>query len=340
MLHHFLHTARICLLLWLAWAAASCTDTADLPAEGRTATLELRIPQLEASATRAAGTMTLEQAEKAIHSLRVVVVYNKTQVINKEFTSEDLKNGSGTVTLDQVPVGQIDLYVIGNELSIDNGYTTTEDGKLLVQDLKRECFPKRGTVFLKESNGTAPIGLPMGWIRKGLVIQEGTNEIDVELERQVAKLNIRMYNTLSDPIKVVTISFGKFFSDRFYFVREGTLDVPDDTEYADISFTQVGEENNGITIAEGTTETMVCYVYPSFAWKSLATPSPYTIGFFTKAGVTYKPQPFVNSFGALNSILRNTQININATLSRSANVKIDFTVTEWTEVGIDIPPFD
>ena len=47
MLHYLLHSARICLLLWLAWAVASCTDTADLPAEGRTATLELRIPQLE-----------------------------------------------------------------------------------------------------------------------------------------------------------------------------------------------------------------------------------------------------------------------------------------------------
>lgn len=284
--------------------------------------------------------MTLEQAEQAIHSLRVVVVYNKKQVINKEFTSEDLKNGSGIVTLVQVPVGQIDLYVIGNELSIDNGYTTTEDGKLLVQDLKRECFPKRGTVFLKESNGTAPIGLPMGWIRKGLVIQEGTNEIDVELERQVAKLNIRMYNTLSVPIKVVTISFGEFFSDRFYFVREGTLDVPDDTKYAKIIFTKVGEADNGITIAGGTTETMVCYVYPSFAWKDSNKNSPYTIGFSTETDNTYKPQPFVNDYGALNSILRNTQININATLSRSANVNIKFTVTEWKNVDIEIPPFD
>lgn len=340
MLHYLLHSARICLLLWLAWAVASCTDTADLPAEGRTATLELRIPQLEASATRATGTMTLEQAEKAIHSLRVVVVYNKTQVINKEFTSEDLKNGSGIVTLVQVPVGQIDLYVIGNELSIDNGYTTTNDGKLLVQDLNRACFPKRGTVFLKESNGTAPIGLPMGWIRKGLVIQEGTNEIDVELERQVAKLNIRMYNTLSTDITVTEISFGKFLSDRFYFVRENDLDVPTDTKYDGINFTEVGENNSGITIAGGTTETMVCYVYPSFAWQDSNSPSPYTIGFKTEK-VKYDQHPFVNDYNSqLNSITRNTQLNIYATLSRNASANIDFEVVDWISEEVDVPAFN
>ena len=282
--------------------------------------------------------MTLEEAEDAIHKLRVVVVHEGKQTNNIEFTSDEISKG--IVTLEQVPVGQVELYVIANELSIDNGYTTTTDGKLLVQDPTRKCFPKRGTEFLSESNSTAPIGLPMGWINKTQTIQEGENTIDVQLERQVAKLNIQMYNTLSSDITITTISFGTFFSDRFYFVRQGTLDVPEETEYISWTFDKIGTDGNGITIGGGTTGTMVCYVYPSFAWKNSTTSSPYTIGFKTKAGVEYDKQAFVNNYGALNSILRNTQINIYATLSKSANVDIKFNVTEWTEKDIVIPPFD
>lgn len=336
--YHLKPTAYACLLVLLALlCGTACTDTLDdaATADGRTATVCLRIPQIK-PATRAG--MTLEEAEDAIHKLRVVVVHEGKQTNNIEFTSD--KISKGIVTLEQVPVGQVELYVIANELSIDNGYTTTTDGKLLVQDPTRKCFPKRGTEFLSKSNSTAPIGLPMGWINKTQTIQEGENTIDVQLERQVAKLNIQMYNTLSSDITITTISFGTFFSDRFYFVRQGTLDVPEETEYISWTFDKIGTDGNGITIGGGTTGTMVCYVYPSFAWKNSTTSSPYTIGFKTKAGVEYGKQAFVNNYGALNSILRNTQINIYATLSKSANVDIKFNVTEWTEKDIVIPPFD
>ena len=336
--YHLKPTAYACLLALLALpCGTACTDTLDegATADGRTATVCLRIPQIK-PVTRAG--MTLEEAEDAIHTLRVVVVQDGKQTNNEEFTSDQLSNG--TVTIRKVPVGQVELYVIANELSIDNGYTTTTDGKLLVQDPGRDCFPKRGTEFLSKSNSTDPIGLPMGWINKTQTIQEGENTIDVQLERQVAKLNIQMYNTLSSDITITTISFGEFFSDRFYFVRQGTLDVPTDTKYVEWTFTSIGTDGTGITIDGGTTETMVCYVYPSFAWKDPKNSSPYTIGFETKAGVEYAKQAFVNNYGALNSILRNTQINIYATLSKSANVDIDFNVTEWVKEAIAIPPFD
>lgn len=334
------HIFLACVLTLAALLDTACTDTLDnaiAPANGQTATVQLRIPQLKAM-TRAE--MTLEQAENAIHSLRVVVVHEGVRVIEKEFTSDELGNSNNIVSIEQVPVGEVELYVVANELSIDNGYTTTYDGKLLVQDLERVCFPKRGTVFLTESNGSSPIGLPMGWINKSQIINEGSNTIDVSLERQVAKLNIQMYNTLNSGITITTISFGTFFSDRFYFVRQGTLDVPEETEYISWTFDKIGTDGNGITIGGGTTGTMVCYVYPSFAWKNSTTSSPYTIGFKTKAGAEYGKQAFVNNYGALNSILRNTQINIYATLSKSANVDIKFNVTEWTEKDIVIPPFD
>ena len=348
MLHNLLHTARICLLLWLGWAAASCTDTADLPAEGRTATLELRIPQLEVSATRA--TIAGSDLENAIYTLRVIILSQSAGVksINKLFTDEDLKDGNAVITIDQVPVGLVQLYVIANEASIGKNYTElsalqadvrpisegSTTRKVVIEDFSRTYFPKRGSVFEKET-----LGLPMGWMNKSLVINEGTNTIQVDLERQVAKLNIEMFNTLDEPITVQTITFGKFFSDRFYFFREQNLDVPEDADYAGKQFDTIGPTDNGIEIKANSKETMVCYIYPSFAWKSIQDTSPYTIGFITSNN-TYNPMKFVNDYGALNSIARNTQLNIHATLSKNANISISFEVVDWVGETVDVPTFN
>lgn len=348
MLHNLLHTARICLLLWLAWAAVSCTDTADLPAEGRTATLELRIPQLEASATRA--TIAGSELENAIYTLRVIILSQSAGVksINKLFTDEDLKDDNAVITIDQVPVGLVQLYVIANEASIGKNYTElsalqsdvrpisegSTTRKVVIEDFSRTYFPKRGSVFEKEI-----LGLPMGWMNKSQVINEGTNTIQVNLERQVAKLNIEMFNTLESDITVKTISFGRFFSDRFYFFREENLDIPWNVAYADITFNQIGPEDNGIEIKANSKETMVCYIYPSFAWQNIDDTSPYTIG-FTTSNNTYNPMEFVNDYGALNSIARNTQLNIHATLSKNANISISFEVVDWVEETVDVPTFN
>lgn len=344
MLHYLLHSARICLLLWLAWAVASCTDTADLPAEGRTATLELRIPQLEASATRA--TIAGSELENAIYTLRVIILSQSAGVesINKLFTDEDLKDGKAVITIDQVPVGLVQLYVIANEASIGKDYNELSalqkdveqaTKKLLITDPDRTYFPKRGSVFEKET-----LGLPMGWMNKSQVINEGTNTVQVDLERQVAKLNIKMTNALSVPITVTSISFGAFHSDRFYFFRETDLDVPQDAIYAERVFREVGSDDTGITIAGGSTETMVCYVYPSFAWKNATEVSPYTIGFTTEKAA-YTSQNFMGAaYEALNSITRNTQVNIAATLSHAPNLILNFSVEPWTEYESDVPSFD
>lgn len=354
MLHNLLHTARICLLLWLAWAAASCTDTADLPAEGRTATLELRIPQLEASATRA--TIAGSKLENAIYTLRVIILSQSAGVksINKLFTDEDLKDDNAVITIDQVPVGLVQLYVIANEASIGKNYTElsalqadvrpisegSTTRKVVIEDFSRTYFPKRGSVFEKESQGENPLGLPMGWMNKSQVINAGTNTVQVDLERQVAKLNIEMFNSLDAPITVNTITFGKFFSDRFYFFREENLDIPWNVVYADTTFSKIGPADGGIEIKANATETMVCYVYPSFAWQDSNSPSPYTIGFKTEK-VEYEQHPFVDDYDSeLNSITRNTQLNIYATLSRDASAKIDFEVVDWISEEVDVPAFN
>lgn len=328
----------LCLTLLLLGTACSTNDDSWPSDNGRTATVRLHIPQLETAARTVTGTAL----ENAIYTLRVIILSEEAVSINREFTSDELQGGS--ITLTGVPIGPAQMYVIANEQSIGKDYTELStlqsdvdqsNKKLVIKDLNRKHFPKRGSVFEKEQTG-----LPMGWMNKtDLFFHEGEQTIDVNLERQVAKLNIIMYNTLTTPITVKSISFGQFFSDRFYFFREANLDIPDDTKYAEKTFYQVGSDNNGIEIAAGKTETMVCYIYPSFAWKSPTVASPYTIGFTTSV-TSYDKQAFVNKYGSLNSITRNTQLNIYATLSRSSAVGLKFSVEPWTDVTITVPPFD
>ena len=341
MLHDMRHTIYLCLLALTVLLCPACTDTLPAPVgpnDGQTATVCLHIPQLE-PATRVVGT----DLENAIYTLRVVILSTGAQSINRCFTSDELKNTS-TLSIDNVPVGLVQIYVIANEKSIGRGYTDLSalqtdveqaTKKLLITDPDRTYFPKRGSVFEKET-----LGLPMGWMNKSLVINEGSNTIQVKLERQVAKLNIEMTNALSVPITVTSISFGAFHSDRFYFFRETDLDVPQDAVYAERVFHEVGSDDTGITIAGGGKETMVCYVYPSFAWKSATEVSPYTIGFTTEKAA-YTPQNFMDvGYEALNSITRNTQVNIAATLSHAPNLILNFSVEPWTEYESDVPSFD
>lgn len=314
-----------------------CTDEADEPvADGRTATIRLDIPMLEA-ATRI--TTPTEEQEKAINQLRVIILSQGATSINRTFTADDLADGS--ITIDNVPVGQVQMYVIANEASLGKDYSDQTlqadvdqtSGKVHIEDPLRTWFPKRGS----EMDFTTK-GLPMSWMNKNLTIEPPTDtpqEIKVELVRAVAKLNILMSNALTESITIDQMSFGAFFGNCLYLFAEQDLDVPDDAEYASKDYTGLN-----IEIAGGETAQLTLYIYPSFAWIVSTQTSPYTIGFHTKAGKEYLPQSFVNSYGALNSIARNTQVNIHATLSAPANVQISFEVVPWAEKNVKVPPFN
>lgn len=350
MLHLSKHITAFCLpalLITLLWTA--CTETSgqpDIADTDGTATVCLHIPQLKANTRTVQGTAL----ENAIHTLRVVILSTDGKSINQCFSSDELTNGNGTITLNNVPVGSAQMYIIANEASIGKNYDNLSDlqkdvitvaesnkRKLLIKDELRQHFPKRGSEMAAETSPNLK-GLPMGWVDKNLTIQPPSGNpqtIEVTLERQVAKLNIEINNTLTSDIVIKSVSFGRFFSDRFYFYRESTLDVPDDALYEVKTY-----ENLSITVPGSGKATLACYVYPSFAWKNATEATPYTIGFQTEAGSQYDSQPFINQYGALNSIFRNTQINIHATLSRAANVDISFEVTPWTDTDVEVPPFN
>lgn len=333
--HYIVVLLAACLL---SATFAGCTREADEPvADGCTATIRLDIPMLEAD-TR----VDVKGDENAINQLRVIILSQGAESINKIFTATDLADGS--ITIDNVPVGPVQMYVIANEASLDKDYNNLLDlkndvvdvdgkRKVLIKDESRTHFPKRGSEFPET-------GLPMEWMNKSLTIEPPTDTpqtIEVQLVRAVAKLNIMMNNALSEPITITGMSFGKFFGNSLYLFHESNLDVPEDNDGT--IYDSKAYSDLDIMIQGNQSEQLVLYIYPSFAWKS-GTLSPYTIGFSTAAGKTYPEQTFVNDYGALNSIARNTQVNISATLRTDAHIQINYEVVPWENNTVDVPSFN
>lgn len=329
--HCILRWWTICLISFLGIACSKEPD--GYPSDGRTASITLQIPMLQTVSTR----VPVNGDENAINHLRVIILSQGATSINQTFGASDLTNGS--ITIDNVPVGPVQMYVIANESSLGKDYSDLKalqadvdqsTQKVHIEDVNRMYFPKRGSEFPAG-------GLPMTWMDKNLTINPPTDSpqtVTMDLVRVVAKLNILMNNALTTPITINQMSFGEFFGNCLYLFAEQDLDVPDDTEYAAKEYTDLH-----IEIAGGKTEQLVLYIYPSFAWTDPQVTSPYTISFHTEEE-EYLPQSFVNDYGALNSIARNTQVNIHATLSTPANVEISFEVVPWTEKSVVVPPFN
>lgn len=282
---HLPHPFSLLLPAALAWAAsllAGCTDRVDewIP-DGRTASVTLHVPMADIRSTHTTDE-EYKAAEEKINTLRILVFSQDKPVINKQFKEADLSGGS--VTIEGVPVGTVDIYAVANEAALGKDYSDMADfednlvqvgntKKALVMDEHRTHFPKRFT-----EQEIAQHGLPMSWHRDVQIIpSDGTPQtIEVELERSVAKLNVIMNNTLSHPITITSMTFGEFFGDRLYLFREQTLDVPDDTEYDVQNYESLSVEIGGYG-----SKTLALYIYPSYAWTDASKNSPYTIGFTT-----------------------------------------------------------
>ena len=340
------HVLRYSLLVMAVLLCQACTgtDPQDITEE-RTTTIYLQLPQPDA------GTRTispgyedeLQLLESQIYTLRVILLSqagtNKSTTINRLFTN--VKSGE-PLTIENVPVGDAQLYVIANEASIGQDYSNIAnlqkqvvdvDGsrKVLITDTDNQYFPIRGSELLAAEEKK---GLPMSWMNKNLTVSENKT-IDVALERCVSKIRMQIQNDFSKSIQIKKVSFGAFFGNSFYLFREEALDVPDQTYKEQVYDTFVD-----YPIAPNESEVLICYFYPSFAWTSDVVAPPYTLGFKTEYG-EYPQMAFLDSEGdEYNSIPRNKQININVTLSGATHVNIDFEVVEWTERTITVPDFE
>lgn len=339
------HVLRYSLLVMAVLLCQACTgtDPQDITEE-RTTTIYLQLPQPDAGTRMSPSYETdLGDLEKKIYTLRVILLSqagtNKSTTINRLFKDVD---SDARLVIENVPVGEAQLYVIANEASIGQDYSDIANlqeqvvdvngsRKVLITDTGNRYFPIRGSELLAAEEKK---GLPMSWMNKNLTVSENMT-IEVALERCVSKVRMQIQNDFSESIKVTEVSFGKFFGNSFYLFREEALDVPDQT-YKE----QVYDKSVDYPIAPNESEVLICYFYPSFAWPSDLVASPYTIGFKTEHG-KYPKMAFLDSEGdEYNSIPRNKQININVTLSGATHVNIDFEVVEWTERTITVPDFE
>lgn len=339
------HVLRYSLLVMAVLLCQACTgtDPQDITEE-RTTTIYLQLPQPDAGTRMSPSYETdLGELEKKIYTLRVILLSqagtNKSTTINRLFTN--VESGE-SLAIENVPVGEAQLYVIANEASIGQDYSNIANlqkqvvdvngsRKVLITDTVNRYFPIRGSELLAE---TEKKGLPMSWMKKNLTVSEDMT-IDVALERCVSKIRMQIQNNFSEFIKVTEVSFGEFFGNSFYLFREEALDVPDQT-YKE----QVYDKSVDYPIAPNESEVLICYFYPSFAWTSDVVAPPYTLGFKTEYG-EYPQMAFLDSEGdEYNSIPRNKQINIHVTLSGATHVNIDFEVVEWIERTIIVPDFE
>lgn len=339
----------------IAFLLCACSrEDVNQSSNGLTTTISLNIPMLSSSSR---ATIEGSAEENAIHNLRVIILKQGAESINQTF--EDV-SPDRTLEIKNVPVGTVEMYVIANEASLGKDYsdvislkddvvTVNNSRKVLIIDENRTHFPKRGSEF-------PATGLPMSWMKKTLTIDSPQynadnniipQKIDVKLQRCVAKLNITMTNvSTEEDIVIDEMNFGAFFGDKLYLFQETNLDVPANSSYVSKSYENLKEPDDptkeGITISKNNgSKNLVLYIYPTFAWTDSSKPSPYTIGFKTKTGVVYKPQYFINDYNnAFNSIPRNKQVNINAKLSKSKVVDLEFSVEVWDKIDVDVPAFE
>lgn len=350
----------VCTTAFLTLSTVSCDSdsVSQLPSTEGSASLTLRI---EAPVTTRVNNVTDEEYaafENRINTLRVLILSESGSVLkNETFTTEELASTSGsyTHTVSGLPVGKINLYLVANEASIGKEDYNNSDNftgdmvdapspsdpgttikKVLITDANREHFPERYSQLTGQTDA-----LPMSAHSRGVTINPGENTASLSLIRSVAKLKIEMVNELSRAITVNEMSFGAFMADRFYLFQEEKLDVPSDAVYDDITYGSQDDASQhlGIEIEGGESRVLVLYIYPSYAWTSGTTDSPYTIGFRTPNAV-YPPLPFISGTNPYNYIARNTQVTIRALLHTDSNFELDFAAEDWGTATIDVPSFD
>lgn len=337
------------LLLAAVFLFSSCRKDEGPYTDGKVS-LTLKIgTQGDLSVSTRAGENVLPY--EGIRTLRVIVVSPEgsaggRRILYNVKHTVDSDPAPGTATLEtelqleNVPAGIADIYVIGNEESIidGDGYTDEvlegdrykEDEKLLVLDEDWTRFPARYEEI-------AAHGLPMSGKLEGADIQ-ANSDISIQLVRAAVKINLTVENATSGNLTLKWVRLGKFISDRvFMFRRDGTsLDIPEDTQHTD---KQYGSDNEplGVNLAQGQkTDWSPVYIFPNYAYRDQTGPNPYTLALATDRK-DYEASQFASD---LNAMVRNTQFNITARITASANIEISYTQVPWTKIEIEIPAFD
>ena len=287
---------------------------------------------------------------EGIRTLRVIIVspdndpagrrilYNEKHTVDRAAPTEAILNTS--VTLTNVPVGPASIYVIANEESIieGEGYTNEvlesptyiNNDKLLVLDEEWKFFPKR-------YDDIAANGLPMSGKLENTTIQADA-ALSMKLVRAVVKIHLTVENATRDNLTLKWVRFGEFISDRVFMFREDgvSLDIPEGTQHMEKQYGSDDAPMNVLLAANAKTDWKPIYILPNWAFKDQSGSNPYTLALATDRKI-YEASQFAAN---LNAMVRNTQFNITARITASANIEISYEQVDWTVVNIGVPEFD
>ena len=115
-----------------------------------------------------------------------------------------------------------------------------------------------------------------------------------------------------------------------------SLDIPVNTQYKDRQYGSDDEPMNVTLAANAKTNWNPIDILPNWAFKDQSGPNPYTLALRTDKK-SYEASQFAAN---LNAMVRNTQFNITARITASANIEISYEQVDWTEVNIGVPEFD
>ncbi len=337
----------------LLFFTQSCNKNLQCSDTGETATVTLTFnagsPEQETQVFRSGISPVGDVPGEGIKTLRVIMTSvskdGKVNVLKNEKKTYTDEASVRTLTLFDVPLGVCNFYAIANEESVGKEFTTEViraelekvDGgeKLLFEDLNNRYFP-----YVSTDGTPPPAGLPISGHIRGVTISKDMAPLFLEVRRAVAKINLSVNNMLGRDLTLSEIDFGNFFSDRLFVFSESILDVPANTSYKPLKINDKLGSSGTLIPADGS-YTCTVYMYPSYAWKS-GLSSPYTLGLRTvRPTGNYPPIAFVDkTTSRLNSIARNTQVNINATIQTTADVTINFQVTDWVGKTVDVPSFN
>ena len=262
--------------------------------------------------------------------LRVIMVNqtNNRVIYNWDYEFQDTKGQSVTVTFNDVVVGTYTFYAIANESSFD-----TED---TFANIERGSI-YRGTGFedtLLDENPEGFVldtshGIPAASVVRDVEVTSNRN-LTLTLIRVVAKIRLSFINTTGEEVDLSDVQFGNFFPNPMngYLVGDGQeLNMPSDIGYKG---KEVGT-NGTLTIpVEG-------YVQTYYLYESSAGENAYKLS--GSWGNTTMPDVDFE----MNSLLRNTQLNVIVTLKKTATpqkIDLKWKVVDWGEEEIDVPVFN
>ena len=285
------------------------------------------------------------QFEKDLHTLRVIVATGPKKIIYNEVFREgvdftvNMQDGQPDVVLKvpNVPYGRASFYVIANEKSLwGEEYYTTDNILAALENSTKIVYTEPDAEpakwhFPRTGRNIEQDGLPMSGSAVNVDITRDMGPVKVDLERSVVKLSLTVKNSVGSPITLGKVSFGQFFGNSFNMFREYNLDVPDGIVYAPFEF---NAGNVDVIPANGSTQPLSLYLYPTHAYTSPNEQSPYTLGIETSVR-TYPPQVFTSE----SYFIRNHQVNINANIT-TTGLDVKFEVGPWESWTVDVPSFD